>query len=151
MIHRVARGAPRSWRVTPEAESVLPGWRRGGRGVRRPLSSPARRRAWDERRLATPWERNREHWESIGSSVNRSLTAHAARAGRGAEVVIGLDDDPGDAARRLVARTRAPLLTDLVLDGSALVGHAPSRLPDVLAGGPALVAVTLQARNVRQV
>jgi hypothetical protein len=34
MIHRLARGAPRSWRVTPEAESVLPGLeaRRPGRG-----------------------------------------------------------------------------------------------------------------------
>jgi hypothetical protein len=64
-------------------------------------------------------------------------------------VVIGLDEEPAEAARQLVARTRAPLLTDLALDGSALVGHAPTWLPDLLAGGPALVGVTLRPEGGR--
>ena len=55
---------------------------------------------------------SRLHTVGVGSAVNRGLTAPAARAGRGAEVVIGLDEEPAEAARQLVARTRAPLLTD---------------------------------------
>ena len=92
---------------------------------------------------------SRLHTVGVGSAVNRGLTAPAARAGRGAEVVIGLDEEPAEAARQLVARTRAPLLTDLALEGSALVGHAPARLPDLLAGGPALVGVTLRPEGGR--
>jgi Ca-activated chloride channel homolog len=92
---------------------------------------------------------SRLHTVGVGSAVNRGLTAPAARAGRGAEVVIGLDEEPAEAARQLVARTRAPLLTDLALEGSALVGHAPARLPDLLAGGPALVGVMLRPEGGR--
>jgi Ca-activated chloride channel family protein len=87
---------------------------------------------------------SRLHTVGVGSSVNRSLTAPAARAGRGVELVVGLEEEPAEAARRLVARTRAPLLTEVALEGSALVGHAPARIPDLLASGPALVGVTLR-------
>ena len=75
--------------------------------------------------------------------MNRSLTEPAARAGRGVEVIIGLGEDPERAARRICARTAAPLVVDLVLEGSALVEHAPTRLPDLFAGAPALCAVAL--------
>jgi Ca-activated chloride channel family protein len=92
---------------------------------------------------------SRLHVVGVGSAVNRGLTAPAARAGRGAEVVIGFDEEPAEAAQRLVARTRAPLLTDLALEGSAFVGHAPARLPDLLAGGPALVGVTFRPEGGR--
>jgi hypothetical protein len=88
---------------------------------------------------------SRLHTIGVGSSVNRSLTAPAARAGRGIEVVIGLDEEPAEAARKLVARTRAPLLTDLVIEGSVLLGHAPARVPDLLAAGPALIGVQLRS------
>jgi Ca-activated chloride channel family protein len=88
---------------------------------------------------------SRLHAVGVGSAINRALTAAVARAGRGTEVLLGLDDAPEDAARRLVARTRAPLVTDLILEGSALLGHVPARLPDLLAGGPALVGVKLRS------
>jgi Ca-activated chloride channel family protein len=87
---------------------------------------------------------SRLHAVGVGSAVNRSLTAAAARAGRGAEVVVGLDEDVDAAVGRLIARTRAPLVTDLRLDGPALLAAAPARLPDLLAGGPALIGVMLR-------
>src|SRR5207248_808945 len=59
------------------------------------------------------------------------------------EVIIGLGEDPERAARRICARTAAPLVVDLVLEGSALVEHAPKRLPDLFAGAPALCALAL--------
>jgi Ca-activated chloride channel homolog len=90
---------------------------------------------------------SRLHTIGVGSSLNRSLTAPAARAGRGVEVVIGLDEEPAEAARQLVARTRAPLLTDLVVEGSALLGYAPARVPDLMAAGPALVSIQLRSKG----
>jgi Ca-activated chloride channel homolog len=87
---------------------------------------------------------SRLHTVGVGSAVNRSLTGPAARAGRGVEVVIGLGEDPERAARRICARTAAPLVVDLVLEGSALIEHAPTRLPDLFAGAPALIAVALR-------
>jgi Ca-activated chloride channel family protein len=87
---------------------------------------------------------SRLHAVGVGSTVNRGLTAPVARAGRGAEVLVGLDEDAAEVARRLVGRTRAPLLTDLALEGSALLDHAPARLPDLLAGGPAMIGVRLR-------
>jgi Ca-activated chloride channel family protein len=87
---------------------------------------------------------SRFHTVGVGEAVNRALTAPAARAGRGAEVMVGLGDDAGEAARRLVARTRSPLVCALELGGSALLEHAPARIPDVLASGPVLVAVRLR-------
>jgi Ca-activated chloride channel family protein len=77
---------------------------------------------------------SRVHTVGVGSAVNRSLTGPAARAGHGVEVVIGLGEDPERAARRLVARTDAPLVVDLELTGSALIAHAPRALPDLFAG-----------------
>jgi Ca-activated chloride channel family protein len=87
---------------------------------------------------------SRVHTVGVGSAVNRSLTGPLARAGRGVEVVIALDEDPEKAARRIVLRTDAPLVIDLNLSGSALLEHAPSRLPDLFAGSPVLVAAKLR-------
>jgi Ca-activated chloride channel family protein len=87
---------------------------------------------------------SRLHTVGVGSAVNRSLTGPAARAGHGVEVVIGLGEDPERAAARIVARTSTPLLVDLSIGGSALVEHAPSRLPDLFAGAPALVGIALR-------
>jgi len=78
----------------------------------------------------------RLHTVGVGSAVNRSLTGPAARAGRGVEVVIGLGEDPERAARRIVARTAAPLVVDVALEGSALLEHAPARIGDLYAGAP---------------
>jgi Ca-activated chloride channel family protein len=90
---------------------------------------------------------SRVHTVGVGSAVNRSLTGPAARAGRGVEVVIGLGEDPERAAARIVARTDAPLVVDVSLEGSALLEHAPSRLPDLFAGAPVLVGAKLRAEG----
>jgi Ca-activated chloride channel family protein len=88
---------------------------------------------------------SRLHTVGVGSGVNRSLTGPAARAGHGVEVIIGLGEDPERAAARIVARTTAPLVVDLALGGSALLDHAPTKLPDLFAGAPALISVALRA------
>jgi Ca-activated chloride channel family protein len=87
---------------------------------------------------------SRLHTVGVGSAVNRSLTGPAARAGRGVEIVIGLGEDPERAVKRLLARTTAPILTEVELSGSALVACAPAKLPDLFAGAPALVGVKLR-------
>lgn len=84
---------------------------------------------------------SRLHTVGVGSAVNRSLTGPAARAGRGVEIVIGFGEDAERAAKRLVARTDAPVVTDLAIEGEGLLGVAPDRLPDLYAGAPLLAAV----------
>jgi Ca-activated chloride channel family protein len=86
---------------------------------------------------------SRLHTVGVGSSVNRGLTAPAARAGRGVEIVLGLDEAVAPAVARLLSGTQAPLLTDVTLSGSALRGHAPAALPDVHAGAPLRAALEL--------
>lgn len=87
---------------------------------------------------------SRLHAVGVGSAVNRSLTGPAARAGRGREVIVGVGEDPERAARTLRAHTAAPVVTELAVSGDALVAHAPSRLPDLYAGAPALVALEVR-------
>jgi Ca-activated chloride channel family protein len=87
---------------------------------------------------------SRVHTVGIGSGVNRSLTQPAARAGRGVEIVIGLDEDPERGAQRIVARTNAPLVTRVEIYGSAVDGLAPARPGDLFAGSPALCSLKLK-------
>jgi Ca-activated chloride channel homolog len=87
---------------------------------------------------------SRVHTVGVGSAVNRSLTAAAARAGRGVEVIVGIGEDVERAVARIVARTSAPLVVDVALSGSALVEHAPASLADVFAGAPLLVAARVR-------
>jgi Ca-activated chloride channel family protein len=89
----------------------------------------------------------RLHVLGVGDSPNRSLTMPAARAGRGCEAIVGLGDDPAVAAARLHAAMLAPLVTDLVLDGPALLDCAPARVPDLLAGAPLRLALRLRAEG----
>jgi Ca-activated chloride channel family protein len=86
---------------------------------------------------------SRLHTVGVGSAVNRSLTAGAARAGRGIEIVVGIDEDGGGAARRLLAHLAAPIVTEIEIRGSAVRRSAPARLRDLAAGAPALVALDL--------
>ncbi|MBI5068360.1 MAG: VWA domain-containing protein [Deltaproteobacteria bacterium] len=86
----------------------------------------------------------RLHALGVGDAVNRSLTGPVARAGRGVEQVLGIDEDPARAAEGLLARTDRPLLTGLTVEGSALAGGEPLALPDLLAGGPALLPLALR-------
>jgi Ca-activated chloride channel homolog len=87
---------------------------------------------------------SRLHTVGVGPAVNRALTGPAARAGRGAEVLLGLSESPEAAGRRLVAATKAPALVDVALEGSALAGQPPRSLPDVMAGQPGVAAVRLR-------
>ncbi len=87
---------------------------------------------------------SRVHTVGVGSGVNRSLTLPAARAGRGVELVIGLGEDAEPFVARLLARTNAPLLTDVEISGSAVLGVAPKRVPDLYGGAPALVSLKLR-------
>ena len=86
----------------------------------------------------------RLHTVGIGSAVNRSLTAPAARAGRGIETLLGVGEDVERAAARLLRRTSAPALVELQVAGSAVLGSAPARLPDLFSGAPVLVGVLLR-------
>jgi Ca-activated chloride channel family protein len=90
---------------------------------------------------------SRFHAVGVGTAVNRALLAPAARAGRGVEVIIDLDETPECGVERLVAATRRPALTDVECAGPALTGQAPRRLPDVLAGAPVLASVRLRAEG----
>ncbi len=87
---------------------------------------------------------SRVHTVGVGAAVNRALTAGAARAGRGIEVIVGLGEDAEPAARRLVARTDRPLITELTLQGSALRAHSPDGLPDLFAGAPVVIGLDLR-------
>jgi serine/threonine protein kinase len=90
----------------------------------------------------------RLHFLGVGSSVNRALATALARVGRGAEVICDLDTDPERAARRLLDRTRSPVLTDITLDGRAVIDQASRALPDVYAGSPVVAAVQLTAGDL---
>lgn len=87
----------------------------------------------------------RMHVVGVGSAVNRALAASLARAGRGAEVLVGLQEDAERSAKALVDKTRAPVLTDLVIGGDALVDCSPEHVPDVFAGAPVLAALQVRA------
>ena len=86
----------------------------------------------------------RMHVVGVGSGVNRALAVALSRAGRGAEVLVGLDEDAEKSAKSLVDKTRSPVLTDLVIGGSALVEHSPEHVPDVFAGSPLLAALQVR-------
>jgi Ca-activated chloride channel family protein len=87
----------------------------------------------------------RLHVLGVGAAVNRSLASSLARAGRGVEVIVGLDEDAERGAKRLLDRTKLPMLTNVEIVGSALVRHAPERVPDVFAGAPLVAALALHA------
>jgi Ca-activated chloride channel family protein len=87
---------------------------------------------------------SRLHAVGVGSSVNRALTGPAARAGRGIEIVVDLDEEVSRAAQRLCAATHAPVVVDLELEGEAIAGRAPRALPDLFAARPLLVSLALR-------
>jgi len=83
----------------------------------------------------------RVHTLGIGSGVNRSLTGPVARAGRGSEHIAELGGNVEAVVERVLAHLERPVLVDLELSGPALRSLAGTRLPDLMAGSPALVAV----------
>ncbi len=89
----------------------------------------------------------RLHTVGIGAAPNRTLLWGAARAGRGAEILVGSDASLEAGAIRLRRATEAPVLTDLSVGGSAVRGAGPARPPDVLGGQPIRVALDLDPRG----
>ena len=85
----------------------------------------------------------RLHSVGVGSAINRSLTAPAARAGRGIEVIVGPDEDVEPVVARLLAGTTRPLVTNVRLSSQGSLSSAPLRPPDLFAGRPVLIAVEL--------
>ena len=90
----------------------------------------------------------RLHTVGVGAAPNRALTSRTARAGRGVEVLASDKARAEEAAAKLVRGTAAPVLTDVVVEGSAVVGAAPARPRDVLAGQPLVVAIELSAQGL---
>lgn len=85
----------------------------------------------------------RLHVVGVGSATNRALSTALARAGRGAEILVGIGEDPERAGKRLLDRTAAPMLTDVVIEGTGIAEHVPAQLPDVFAGAPLVCALRL--------
>lgn len=88
--------------------------------------------------------RSQLHAVGVGYAPNRSILAPLARAGRGAEVLVGLDEDPSRAARALVARCAEPVVANVEVSGSAVVAVAVSRIADVYTAAPVLVPLELR-------
>lgn len=86
----------------------------------------------------------RLHVLGVGSAVNRSLATALSRAGRGVEVIVGVDEDAERGAKRLLDRTSTPLLTNVEIMGSAVLRHAPERIPDVFERAPLVAALMLR-------
>ena len=61
---------------------------------------------------------SRLHTVGVGSASNRAFLRPAARAGRGVEVLIDLDEAAARGAERIAAATREPVVVDVVLQGT---------------------------------
>jgi Ca-activated chloride channel homolog len=85
----------------------------------------------------------RLHTVGVGSAPNRTLTSRAARAGRGVESFVCGDGEVQATVKRLIAATAQPVLTDVAIESTAVIGVAPARPKDVFAGQPLVVAVEL--------
>ncbi|HYP89468.1 MAG TPA: VIT and VWA domain-containing protein, partial [Polyangiaceae bacterium] len=86
----------------------------------------------------------RFHSVGVGHGTNGSLLTPAARAGRGACIIVTPGEDVEPACERLLARTAAPLIVNLRLSGTALL-QAPLRPVDLYRGAPALLPLALRA------
>lgn len=86
----------------------------------------------------------RLHTIGVGGAGNGALLQPLARAGRGMEVRVDADGDVERQIAPLMKRLVAPILTDVVLSGDALLECAPAQLPDVFLHSPLLAAVKLR-------
>lgn len=82
----------------------------------------------------------RVHTLGIGHGVNRSLTGPVARAGRGVEQIVAPGEDVAAATAELLAMTQDPALVNLQVTGNV---ELAARIPDVLAGSPAIIPIRL--------
>ncbi|CAN5526507.1 hypothetical protein BH09MYX1_BH09MYX1_44680 [soil metagenome] len=58
--------------------------------------------------------------------------------------MIGLGEDPERAVARIRARTEAPLVVDVTVEGAAILETAPARMPDLYAGAPVLASAKVR-------
>ena len=86
----------------------------------------------------------RMHAVGVGAAPNRTLLAGVARAGRGVELLVGDEATATTAAKRLCAATARPVLTDLVVGGTAVAHVASGAVRDVFAGQPLVLPVELR-------
>ena len=86
----------------------------------------------------------RVHTVGVGAAPNRSLTRGVARAGRGVEVFAADDSSAAAAAQRLCRATAGPVLTEVDVRGDAVVGVAPAKPRDVMAGQPLVIALEVR-------
>lgn len=86
---------------------------------------------------------SRLHTVGVGSATNRAFLSPAARAGRGVEIVIDLDEPADRGVARILAATRQPVVSDVAIHGTALLQDSV-RLRDLLDGAP--VIATLRVR-----
>jgi Ca-activated chloride channel family protein len=86
----------------------------------------------------------RLHVAGVGMAPNRTLTHAASRAGRGVEVIVGTREDASASAETLCRATAAPVLTNVLVSGSAVAAVAQEKPVDVFAGRPALLALELR-------
>lgn len=77
----------------------------------------------------------------VGSSVNRYLLDHMAKAGRGAVAYLGPRDDAAQVMEDFFNRISHPAMTDLQIDWGAMqVSEVfPRALPDLFAGRPVVL------------
>ena len=85
----------------------------------------------------------RLHTVGVGAAPNRALTRAVARAGRGVEVFACDEASASRAVLRLCRATARPVLTELSIAGAAVLGLAPGRPRDVLAGQPLTLSLEL--------
>ena len=78
----------------------------------------------------------------IGSSVNRYLMDHMAKAGHGAVAYLGPNDSAAQIMEDFFKRISHPAMTDLRIDwgGLNVTEVFPSKLPDLFLGRPAILA-----------
>lgn len=85
----------------------------------------------------------RVHMVGIGAAPNRTLSSGVARAGRGVELFASDRQTAVEASQRLRAATVRPVLTELAIAGTAVIGQAPARPRDIFAGQPLVLAAEL--------
>ena len=77
----------------------------------------------------------------VGSTVNRYLLDHLAKAGRGAVAYLGPRDDGGQVMADFFERISHPALTDVRIDWGTLNATEvfPAVIPDLFVGRPVIV------------
>jgi len=82
----------------------------------------------------------------VGSSVNRYLLDHMAKAGRGTVAYLGSRDDGGEVMNEFFTRISYPGLTDIAIDwGGLQVSDVFPRLtPDLFVGRPVILTGRFQ-------